>query len=996
MTPEAELLKGAVTEVARLLQADGAMIYLVDEASETLRFAYDAGITDRRARRLIRDLNLPIGVGMFGTTVSRRQLTVTDDYPADKRFEHSPVADEIVHSAGMRSMAVTPLVAGERVIGAMGAYANRPAAFSEAQIRLLRALGDHAATAIANRQQAAELKLRVETQRTLQKLAARITAIRDPDELLQQVVDGAQRLIGSDGAHLTLRDSDAPILRPHVITGGMDDATRAWLAKQELPIGGGMNGIAAEQGAPVWTNDYLVDPRIPHTEDDQAVAGLMGLRGMAVAPLRAPEGEIFGTLAISWEHPHPTTADELELLQSLADIAAIAIANARLYEQMTESGRRYRFLVDNSPDLIWTVDKEGSFTYLSETVRSLIGWGPEELIGHHFAEIVAPESLPNVLEHWQRVVDEPDQPQQYRLNVLHRDGTQITMEVNGLGTIVDGEFAGGHGSVRDIRERVALEEGLRKQTVELSRGVEVQRTLGEIARSIVEVDDAGETLQQVVDASKRLLGSDGAHLTLMADDGKNLIPMVIAGDTDPETRAWLHSQRFPVGGGINGLAAATAKPAWTDNYLADPRLPHDPSDESPARLQLGAVAVAPLFGIGGEVIGTLSITYALARNIDPRDVSLLQELAGQGSIAARNARLYEQLRDSERRYRHLVDNSPDLVWSVDADGAFTYLGESLERMTGFRPEELLGRPFEVISTSHTRSAIRTAWRAMQVHPEDEQQVRLDLPLAGGGTMAVEISMVATLVDGRFAGAHGSVRDIRQRERLEQDLRRQAAALAANEERANLARELHDSVTQALFSMGLTARALELLLDRDPAAARDKLTELKELQKDALAEMRTLIFELRPQGLETDGLAQALRNHGAAVQGRTGLAVSVEVESEERLPLDIEEAFYRVAQEALHNVVKHANANSARIELRRTGRKVRLTVEDDGIGFDPAEIARGHLGLIGMQQRAERIGADLEVGHRPGNGTRVRMTLPLAATESGGSPVLATEGAASAE
>ena len=81
-------------------------------------------------------------------------------------------------------------------------------------------------------------------------------------------------------------------------------------------------------------------------------------------------------------------------------------------------------------------------------------------------------------------------------------------------------------------------------------------------------------------------------------------------------------------------------------------------------------------------------------------------------------------------------------------------------------------------------------------------------------------------------------------------------------------------------------------------------------------MRTLIFELRLQGLETDGLAQALRNHGAAVQGRTGLAVSVEVESEERLPLDIEEAFYRVAQEALHNVVKHANAHSARIELRR--------------------------------------------------------------------------------
>ena len=248
----------------------------------------------------------------------------------------------------------------------------------------------------------------------------------------------------------------------------------------------------------------------------------------------------------------------------------------------------------------------------------------------------------------------------------------------------------------------------RKQTVELSRGVEVQRTLGEIARSIVEVDDAGETLQQVVDASKRLLGSDGAHLTLMDDDGENLIPMVLAGDTDPATRAWLHRQRFPVGGGIDGVpAAATAAPAWTDDYLADPRLRHDPNDESPAspaawrRGRRAAVRDRrrgdrhPGHHLHRERATSIRATYRH-----------LQELAGQGSIAARNARLYEQLRDSERRYRHLVDNSPDLVWSVDADGSFTYLGESLERMTGFRPEELLGKPFEVISAAHTRSAVR--------------------------------------------------------------------------------------------------------------------------------------------------------------------------------------------------------------------------------------------------------------------------------------------------
>jgi PAS domain S-box-containing protein len=452
--------------------------------------------------------------------------------------------------------------------------------------------------------------------------------------------------------------------------------------------------------------------------------------------------------------------------------------------------------------------------------------------------------------------------------------------------------------------------------------------------------------------------------------------MVVANDTEPATRAWLHRQRFPMGGGINGLAAATARAAWTDDYLADPRLPHDPDDDSVRRLGLGAVAVAPLFGPGGEVIGTLAITYEQPRAIDPRDVGLLEELAGQGSIAARNARLYEQLRDSERRYRHLVDNSPDLVWSVDAEGRFTYFGDALERMTGFRPEELLGQSFEVISAPQGEEAMREAWRAMQERPDEEQQVRLELPLAGGGTMSAEISMVATVVDGRFAGAHGSVRDIRERERLEKDLRRQAAAIAAGEERANLARELHDSVTQALFSMGLTARALELLLDRDPAGARQKLAELQELQKDALAEMRTLIFELRPQGLETDGLAQALRNHAAAVQGRTGLSVSVEVDSEERLAIDVEEALYRIAQEALHNVVKHANAQSAWITLRRSGRNLKLMIEDDGIGFDPEAVPRGHIGLVGMQQRAERIGAELDIGPRPGGGTRVRARLVL--------------------
>jgi signal transduction histidine kinase len=245
-------------------------------------------------------------------------------------------------------------------------------------------------------------------------------------------------------------------------------------------------------------------------------------------------------------------------------------------------------------------------------------------------------------------------------------------------------------------------------------------------------------------------------------------------------------------------------------------------------------------------------------------------------------------------------------------------------------------------------------------------------------MTAEINMIGTVVDGEFSGAQGSLRDISEREQLEEDLRRRSNELAANEERARLARELHDSVTQALFSMGLTLTTVELLMDRDMEAARSKLAELRDLQNDALAEMRTLIFELRPRGLETDGLAQAVRNHAAAVAGRTGLSVSVEDSLDSRLPLDLEEALYRIAQEALHNVVKHASAQSARILLSQTPSEVQLAIEDDGAGFDPKVVSGTKLGLIAMRQRAERLGGRFEIHSREGRGTRVTVTLPIEA------------------
>jgi len=180
-----------------------------------------------------------------------------------------------------------------------------------------------------------------------------------------------------------------------------------------------------------------------------------------------------------------------------------------------------------------------------------------------------------------------------------------------------------------------------------------------------------------------------------------------------------------------------------------------------------------------------------------------------------------------------------------------------------------------------------------------------------------------------------------------------------------------------------SRSVEMVLDRDVAAARTYLGQLRELQREALAEMRALIFELRPGNLEQDGLTRALRTHTAALQGRIGLPVVVESELTERLPLPIEEVLYRIAQEALHNVVKHAAARQVRVDLNRSRAGVQLRVEDDGMGFDPGKVPDGHLGLAGMRARADRVGATFNCRSEPGDGTTIEVIVPEAAIAEAG-------------
>ncbi len=928
------ILQQAVDEAKRLLDSRDARIDLVVDGR--LRWAFTATGPDLARLRAI-DEDFALGEGTAGRAVETGRPVVSGDYLVDERFVHTDEADAFIRRSGYRSVLAVPLLGEAGALGALSVASDRLDAYDDEAGELLQALADQAAIAIQNARLIERLERsreenarRAETERSLREMAARVTELRDPEGLLRQVVEETRRLLGSDGAHLTRMSEDGSHVVPVVVAGVMDEATEAWLKTQEFPIDGGINGLAAGRGEPVWTADYLADERIPLEADDIGTAERLGLRGMAAVPLRSPEMGTIGTLAVSFAAPHRFEADEIALLRGLADHAAIAVTNTSLYQRLRESEGRYRHLVQNSPDLVWSIDADARFSFVSDTCERLTGWKPEEVLGRHFGALVHERSEEAARMDWTSGMTEGNQEIRGRLYLLHRDGHAIPAEFAAIGTLdANGRFLGANGSVRDMSEQDRLERELR---------------------------DSESRFRQLVQASPDLIWR--------ADAEGRFLFLADAVDT---VFGWRPGEL--VGQPFSVLVDDESIGSANENYAA---LATEPDVVRHVPLVLhrrdGSTFAAEVTAIGivenGRFVG------------------------GQGTVrdVSERQRLERELRESRERYRFLLQNAPDIIFSTDAAGRFTYLSETIERLTGWTPGEMAGRHFGELVVRTSRSEAESRWAEIVADPTMSRVVVVDFRHRDGGRSPFEISVVGMADEnGRFAGVHGSARDVSEREALERDLRRQAAELASGEERAHLARELHDSVTQALFSMTLLTRTTEILTDRDPAAARVKLGELRDLQREALAEMRALIFELRPGNIEQDGLVHALRTHAAALQGRIGLPIVVTSELDGRLPLESEEVLYRIAQEALHNVVKHAAAKQVRLEIARTKAGVRLRIEDDGKGFDPGAVPEGHLGLAGMRARADKIGARLSVVSRAGRGTTVEVTLANARATGADAP-----------
>ena len=459
----------------------------------------------RRGARRRRDAD-GLATGLAGLADPRGTSRRLGRLPGDARFRHYPEGDKGVRDVGLHSIIAAPVTGEDGLLGVLQAGHRERDAFGDDALRLIDALASQASIAITNARlvdrlasSQAALERSAETERTLREIAARITSIRDPDTILGLIVDEARRVLGSDGAHLTRMSEDRTFVRPVVIAGGMDEETRAWLRTQEFPIDGGINGLAAGRNEVVWTPDYATDDRIPHDADDAGVAERMGLGAMAAAPLRAPGGEVIGTLAVSYREPGPIADDQLATLQALADHAAIALSNSDLLARLEASEERYRSVIQSSPDLIWATNTAGRYVFVSDRVRDLLGWEPGRGARPAVPRVHRRAVRRDDQREWARLAREPGRTQTHRLDIRHKDGSLRPFEVSSVAVVRDGEVENVYGIARDVAERERLERELRESE-------ERYRFLVENSPDIIYATDAEGRITYFSESVERSLG----------------------------------------------------------------------------------------------------------------------------------------------------------------------------------------------------------------------------------------------------------------------------------------------------------------------------------------------------------------------------------------------------------------------------------------------------------------------------------------------------------
>jgi signal transduction histidine kinase len=517
-------------------------------------------------------------------------------------------------------------------------------------------------------------------------------------------------------------------------------------------------------------------------------------------------------------------------------------------------------------------------------------------------------------------------------------------------------------------------------------------------------------LQRLIEAAAELTGARYAALGVIDRSGSGLERFLTTG-IDEETRVAIGD--LPRGRGILGVLINEAVPLRLHDLGEDPRSVGFPPNHPPMRTFLGV----PIH-LRGVAFGNLYLTEKEGgEDFTGEDQELVSLLASQAAVAIENAHLYEAATGWSKQLESLNEVGNALATETELDRLLDLIARRLRELLDARLVTVLlpaGRDElrfaavageggeQIVGETIARSTSKTG-RVLALQRSERVDSVLDDPDVDNEAMRLLKARsglwVPLLVRGRAIGVLAAHDKLGQDARFtDTDLRlaetfatRGALAVDLSEriardslrrvveaqelERRRLARELHDETGQALTSILLGLKALEEKVD--DTDSRAAAAELRELVVATLQDVRRLAVELRPSALDDFGLVAALERLTASISEQTGIAIDFEpVLTTERLPEEVETALYRIVQESLTNVVKHAKARNVSVLLALKDGAVKAMIEDDGGGFDPAERTGEGFGLVGMRERLALLGGRLEIESSASAGTTVAAEVPL--------------------
>lgn len=724
------------------------------------------------------------------------------------------------------------------------------------------------------------------------------------------------------------------------------------------------NGIWNEKGTRL---SFTVLPRFYETTWFYLCVGFCGLAGAGgffrwrVGGIRRQNEKLEALVALRTQEMQALNADlenrvavrTAQLSTALDDLQSELRERQNVEQALARSEARLRRIVDSGMVGILFWHKSGAITEANNTFLSMVGLSREEFEekGLQWNDITPPEYLHKdaaALEEIERTgICQP-----FEKEYIRPDGSRFPVLLGGASLSNDGDR--GVCFVLDISERKANEETVR--TLNLSLEARVQERTLELAR-------ANEQLAAEVQERKRV----AVALSAFSQLGQKL----------HSARTEKESARI-----IAETARSLIAYDWCSItlYGAESRLePLMDVSFVDANAPMRSSLSVPIRN-GSRVVGVLALKSCSADAFNIGDANTLQALGDYCGGALDRIHAEEARRDTERRFSAFMANAPALAWMKDADLRYVFTNPMFQEFTGCSAAEIEGRTDFELWPEALASRIRA--NDVQVF---ESQAPLETQESFGQSSEDDRTLLAlrflftTSTGERFVA--GMAIEITEQKRAEAALHRlpQSILEAQEKERRRVARELHDGVNQAIASIKFRIQTAEQQIHRGDPKWQDTCSKSKEMLDSVLQQVRRLSRNLRPGELDDFGLVPAARSACQEFEARTGIEVKFNHSGlDDRLPPPLELSLYRIIQEALTNIEKHAGATAVDISLSNDTSTVRLHISDNGHGFDAAEVQsrRSGLGLLHMRERASLVGGTFLLTSAPGAGVRLVIETPV--------------------